>query len=206
MNKINTFAFVVAIVFTNSTGFCQTSSGFEASSNALANKMRSQSYSRLANMGVDMPPRPQHSLNFQSTETAGPYQHIPAANYSMPTESKTAKSTFRVWNPLSWFSWEARSNTNDTQRTQQELGSNSTSRAYASSSSVAGSASVRAAGNGSRSLAVSNANGLISIESSMLVNGKVQKFQLRGSETEIRNQLNQLPIEVKLQILEALGN
>ena len=155
MNKIISFAFVVAIAISSSVSFGQTT--HQESSDVLANRVRSQAYSRLANMGIEMPPKSQHSRNYQATNACSMLEGQAAPVVAKPTtiESKAVQSGFLIWNPLSWF----RGNESDlglaSRNAHQGSRSNTIhSQAYARSLSSFGRTRVGVSGTGGSSIAV----------------------------------------------------
>ena len=182
MTNLKSFAFVAVIVLTSSVGFGQT----DYTGDALANQMRSQAYSRLSNMGVEMPPMPQHSTDFRKWDRAIDLPAMPAQDSGLAIEPKPERTSVSFWNPLTWFS-SASPEENTTQVSPQNFRSTTaTAHAFTDSNSVSGSSRVSASGTGGQALAISNVNGQISIEASFTIDGKARRIQLQGKRTRNR--------------------
>ena len=209
MNKFNSFTLIAAIVMTSSTSFGQTGTNFQGSHDALANQIRSQAYSRLSNMGVEMPPMAQHSFDHQAVVTPHREVLLPTLPQPTPAIRPMPQSKFQLWNPFSWFS----SRNCEREVVQQNFPVvqhvtpvDSMTYANTHTSSPTGSASVSVSGTGGSSMAVSNVNGSINVKCSYLCDGQQQKIELKGSKSEIQSQVQGLPQEVSQQILDAIGN
>lgn len=208
INRIFGIAVLVATALTSTQGFAQMTFDKHESSEAVANRMRANAYSRLANMGVEMPAMPQHSMRGHASFTPLALRQAPEMRkLEARSDVNRTNSSVQLWNPLSWFSWEKPNSVRESETSQRrQLAAPISSRARASSSSFAGGSSVSASGNGAESLAVSNVNGWISIDATCVIDGKPERIQMQGSEISVRRQIKALPKEAGRRILKAIGN